>query len=64
MIRAVVGTNSVDCCARICHSPTAWGDEDEDDEDAQTTFELEPASSKGAEKVKKKSSGKKKSGKK
>jgi formate dehydrogenase major subunit len=25
MIRAVVGTNSVDCCARICHSPTAWG---------------------------------------
>ena len=20
-----VGTNSVDCCARICHSPTAWG---------------------------------------
>ncbi|NDE48569.1 MAG: hypothetical protein EB016_00005, partial [Proteobacteria bacterium] len=25
MIRAVIGTNSVDCCARICHSPTAWG---------------------------------------
>ncbi len=25
MIRAVVGTNSIDCCARICHSPTAWG---------------------------------------
>src|SRR6056300_1467770 len=25
MIRAVVGINSVDCCARICHSPTAWG---------------------------------------
>ena len=23
MIRAAVGTNSVDCCARICHSPTA-----------------------------------------
>ena len=25
MIRAVIGTNSIDCCARICHSPTAWG---------------------------------------
>lgn len=25
LIRAVVGTNSIDCCARICHSPTAWG---------------------------------------
>ena len=25
MIRAAIGTNSVDCCARICHSPTAWG---------------------------------------
>ena len=25
MIRAAVGTNSVDCCVRICHSPTAWG---------------------------------------
>ena len=25
MIRAVVGTNNIDCCARICHSPTAWG---------------------------------------
>ena len=25
MIRATVGTNSVDCCARILHSPTAWG---------------------------------------
>lgn len=42
--------------------------EDEDAEDAQMTFELEPVSTKGAEKVKKKSSGggekKKKSGKK
>ena len=25
MIRAVIGTNNVDCCARICHSPTALG---------------------------------------
>ena len=25
MIRAVVGTNNIDCCARIRHSPTAWG---------------------------------------
>jgi formate dehydrogenase major subunit len=25
MIRAVIGTNNIDCCARICHSPTAWG---------------------------------------
>ncbi len=25
MIRAAVGTNNIDCCARICHSPTAWG---------------------------------------
>ena len=24
-IRAVIGTNSIDCCARVCHSPTAWG---------------------------------------
>ncbi len=24
-IRAVMGTNSIDCCARVCHSPTAWG---------------------------------------
>ena len=24
-IRAVVGTNNIDCCARVCHSPTAWG---------------------------------------
>ncbi|MFZ4766292.1 MAG: formate dehydrogenase subunit alpha, partial [Roseimicrobium sp.] len=24
-IRAVVGTNNMDCCARVCHSPTAWG---------------------------------------
>jgi formate dehydrogenase major subunit len=24
-IRAVVGTNNIDCCARICHSPTALG---------------------------------------
>lgn len=23
--RAVVGTNNVDCCARVCHSPTAEG---------------------------------------
>ena len=23
--RAVVGTNNVDCCARVCHSPTATG---------------------------------------
>ena len=25
MIRQVVGTNNIDCCARVCHSPTAWG---------------------------------------
>ena len=25
MVRAVIGTNNIDCCARICHSPTAWG---------------------------------------
>ncbi len=24
-IRAVMGTNNIDCCARVCHSPTAWG---------------------------------------
>lgn len=24
-LRAVVGTNNVDCCARVCHSPTALG---------------------------------------
>ncbi|HYE77490.1 MAG TPA: formate dehydrogenase subunit alpha, partial [bacterium] len=24
-MRAVVGTNNVDCCARVCHSPTAFG---------------------------------------
>ncbi|MBP7951384.1 MAG: formate dehydrogenase subunit alpha [Verrucomicrobiales bacterium] len=24
-IRAVIGTNNVDCCARVCHSPTAHG---------------------------------------
>ncbi len=24
-IRAVVGTNNIDCCARVCHSPTAIG---------------------------------------
>ena len=25
MIRAVIGTNNIDCCARVCHSPTAYG---------------------------------------
>ncbi len=25
MMRAVIGTNNVDCCARVCHSPTAYG---------------------------------------
>ncbi len=25
LARAVVGTNNIDCCARVCHSPTAWG---------------------------------------
>ena len=24
-IRAVVGSNNIDCCARVCHSPTALG---------------------------------------
>ncbi len=24
-IRAVIGTNNIDCCARVCHSPTAMG---------------------------------------
>jgi formate dehydrogenase major subunit len=24
-IRAVVGTNNIDCCARVCHAPTAFG---------------------------------------
>jgi formate dehydrogenase major subunit len=24
-IRQVIGTNNIDCCARVCHSPTAWG---------------------------------------
>ncbi|WP_395730505.1 formate dehydrogenase subunit alpha [Prosthecobacter sp.] len=24
-IRGVMGTNNIDCCARVCHSPTAWG---------------------------------------
>ena len=24
-IRQVMGTNNIDCCARVCHSPTAWG---------------------------------------
>lgn len=24
-VRAVMGTNNVDCCARVCHSPTALG---------------------------------------
>ncbi|MBI4945571.1 MAG: formate dehydrogenase subunit alpha [Bacteroidetes bacterium] len=24
-MRAVVGTNNIDCCARVCHSPTAMG---------------------------------------
>ena len=24
-IRAVVGTNNIDCCARVCHAPTAYG---------------------------------------
>lgn len=24
-LRAVIGTNNVDCCARVCHSPTALG---------------------------------------
>ena len=25
MIRVVLGTNNIDCCARVCHSPTAYG---------------------------------------
>ncbi len=25
MMRAVIGTNNIDCCARVCHSPTALG---------------------------------------
>jgi formate dehydrogenase alpha subunit len=25
MLRAVIGTNNIDCCARVCHSPTAYG---------------------------------------
>ncbi len=24
-IRAVIGTHNIDCCARVCHSPTAYG---------------------------------------
>ncbi len=24
-VRAVMGTNNIDCCARVCHSPTALG---------------------------------------
>ena len=24
-IRAIIGTNNIDCCARVCHSPTALG---------------------------------------
>ncbi|MEO7993338.1 MAG: formate dehydrogenase subunit alpha, partial [bacterium] len=24
-MRAVLGTNNMDCCARVCHSPTAYG---------------------------------------
>jgi len=24
-MRAVIGTNNIDCCARVCHSPTAYG---------------------------------------
>jgi len=24
-IRAVIGTNNIDCCARVCHSPTSLG---------------------------------------
>ena len=24
-IRGAMGTNNIDCCARVCHSPTAWG---------------------------------------
>ncbi|WP_444995886.1 formate dehydrogenase subunit alpha [Aliikangiella sp. IMCC44359] len=25
LLRVVVGTNNIDCCARVCHSPTAYG---------------------------------------
>lgn len=25
MIRVILGTNNIDCCARVCHSPTAYG---------------------------------------
>jgi len=25
MMRVVLGTNNIDCCARVCHSPTAYG---------------------------------------
>ena len=24
-MRAVIGSNNIDCCARVCHSPTAYG---------------------------------------
>lgn len=25
MLRVAIGTNNIDCCARVCHSPTAFG---------------------------------------
>jgi len=25
MMRVAIGTNNIDCCARVCHSPTAYG---------------------------------------
>jgi len=25
LLRAVINTNNIDCCARVCHSPTAYG---------------------------------------
>ncbi len=25
LIRNVIGTNNIDCCARVCHAPTAYG---------------------------------------
>ena len=25
LIRVAIGTNNIDCCARVCHSPTAFG---------------------------------------
>lgn len=25
MLRVTLGTNNIDCCARVCHSPTAYG---------------------------------------